>query len=201
MTTLFPLLRFWRKRSGCDVWYLDTATTTNCLARFIKLYVCFISKYSYSRRMKRKSPCICYVSNVYRKRVLFLLFYSFGFNTIVSFPTSSLSRYFHYLYTTFYEKWFLCYVFSPTKRWQHDSITSRCRCRSLDLLDREIILLCRHCCFPRSVPKYLMDDRLAFPLHCTSWVLDHNIEPLIIVLNSLPSIIQQFFWYQFKFSH
>jgi hypothetical protein len=125
-------------------------------------------KYSYRSRLNRKSPCICYVSNVYKELASFLLFYSFGFKTIVSFSTPSLSRYFHYLYTTFYERRFLSYVSTPTKRWQHDSITSRCRCRSPNLLDREIILLCRHCCFPRSVPKYMMDDRLVFPLHCTS---------------------------------
>jgi hypothetical protein len=130
---------------------------------------------SHSGRLKR-SLCICYVTNVYNERVWFLLFYSFGFKTIVSFFYPSLSRYFHYLYTTFYEKRFLSYVSNPTKRWQHDSITGRCRCRSLDLLDREIVLLCRHCCFPRSVPKYMMDDRLVFTLHYTSWALDDNIE-------------------------
>jgi len=34
----------------------------------------------------------------------------------------------------------------PTcKRWQHDSITRRCRCRSSDLLVRELVLWYRHC--------------------------------------------------------
>jgi hypothetical protein len=81
-----------------------------------------------------RSPCIWYVWYSYNKRDSFLLFYSFGFETIVSFSIPSLSRYSHYLYTTFYVKRFLSYVSSPTKRWQHDSITSRCRCRESRLI-------------------------------------------------------------------